>query len=76
MDNREIERLVERYHWLDLKESEEALANGEESPIDIAGDTPGEKLSYIAAAIWVVEAMRSTGCDFKQAIEAYRKKVR
>ena len=76
MDLKEVERLVETHLWLDLKEAEEDLVAGKEVQIEVTGETPAEKISIIAAALWIVEKMRERSWDFATALSAYRQIIR
>ena len=76
MDQKEVERLVETHLWLDLKEAEEDLVAGKEVQIEVTGETMAEKISIIAAALWIVEKMRERSWDFATALSAYRQIIR
>ena len=76
MNERAIEILVETHLLSDLKAANEALIGGNEAEFEIPGKTPGQKLSYIAAAIWIVEKIREDNCEFKEAYEAYQQVIK
>ena len=76
MDERAIEILVETHLLADLKAANEALIGGMEAEFEIPGDTPGQKLSYITAAIWIVEKIRLDNCEFSEAYAAYRQVIK
>ena len=76
MDEKEVARLVGNHLWLDLKEAEEALIQGQEVSLEIAGNTPGQQLRNITAALWILEKIRQQRCDLHTAIKQYRDHIR
>jgi hypothetical protein len=76
MKERAVERLVETYLLSDLEEAKEALFKGEDAKFSLPGETPGEKVAYIAAAIWIVEKIKLDKCEFKVAYDAYQQEIK
>jgi len=76
MDEREVERLVSKHLLMDLEEAETDLISGRKLKISVNGNSPGEMLTYISAAKWVVDKIRVDACDFKTAYEAYQDIIR
>ncbi len=72
MEERAVERIVETYLLSDLEQANKALVQGKEAKFKLPGKTPGEKLSYVTAAIWIVEKIKRDRCDFREAYSAYQ----
>jgi len=71
-----IKKLVENYSIDELQAAEEALAEEMQPTILIEGDDEGEQLTHAFAAIFIIQKMAATGCDFKTALREYTSKVR
>jgi hypothetical protein len=71
-----IKKLVETYSIEDLQTAEEAISEEQELSIDVEGEDEGEQLTHVIAALWILEKMKSEGCEFKDALREYTKKVR
>ncbi|GJM30135.1 MAG: hypothetical protein DHS20C17_27700 [Cyclobacteriaceae bacterium] len=71
MESRELERLVETLLVSDLEKAEQKLIEAKDVDMVLPGTTPGEKLSYIAAAKWIGNKIRQEKCEFRAAYEAY-----
>jgi len=76
MKEQAVERLVETHLLSDLEEAKEALVQGEDAKLSLPGITPGEKLAYLAAAIWIVEKIKLDRSEFKTAYDAYQKEIK
>lgn len=76
MKERAVERLVETYLLSDLEAAKEALFQGEDAEFNLPGETPGEKVAYLAAAIWIVEKIKLDKCEFKAAYDAYQQEIK
>lgn len=71
-----IKKAVETYSIEELKLAEEALYNEEKLAIEIGGEDEGEQLTHVLAAIWILQEMAKTQCDFKDALRLYTQRVR
>ena len=71
-----IKKLVENHSLEELQAAEEALAEEQTPAISIEGDDEGEQLTHAFAAIFVIQKINETGCDFKTALRQYTSKVR
>ena len=76
MEERDIIRLVETQLLSDLEEARKALVQGNETKFMLPGVTPGEKMAYLAAAIWIVQKIKRDKCDFKTAFKAYQQEIK
>ena len=76
MKERAVERLVETHLLSDLEEAKDALVQGEDAKMNLPGITPGEKLAYLAAAIWIVEKIKLDKIEFKAAYDAYQQEIK
>jgi hypothetical protein len=71
MESRELERLVETLLLSDLEKAERKLIEAQDVDMDLPGETPGEKLSYITAAKWIGRKIKQEKCEFRVAYQAY-----
>jgi hypothetical protein len=71
MEARELERLVDTLLLSDLEKAERKLIESQDVDMDLPGETPGEKLSYIAAAKWIGRKINRERCEFRVAYQAY-----
>ena len=71
-----IKKLVETQTLDSLRKAEKALVEERAVPITIEGEDAGEKLTYVLAAIWILEKMHQEGVDFSLALRAYAKRIR
>ena len=71
-----IKALVENYTQEQLIQAEEALLKEQPLPITVEGSDDSERLSYILAAIFVLEKIKQEKMEFKTALRSYTERVR
>ncbi|AIZ62681.1 hypothetical protein PK28_01485 [Hymenobacter sp. DG25B] len=71
-----IKQLVETQTLDALVAAEEALLEEQQPAFEVPGEDEGEKLTHVFAAIFILNHMRDSGSEFKDALREYTKKVR
>ncbi len=71
-----IRKIVETVSLDALRQAEEDLMEEKPLQVIIEGEDEGEQLTYIYAAIFILEEMANNGAEFKQALRTYTQKVR
>ncbi|PJJ52875.1 DUF6952 family protein [Hymenobacter chitinivorans] len=71
-----IKRLVETQTLESLVAAEEALLEEQQPAFEVEGEDEGEKLTHVFAAIFILNHMKDSGAEFKDALREYTKKVR
>ncbi len=52
------------------------LIDESELPIEVEGETDGEQLQHVMAAIWIIDRMESNDFTFDQAFQQYKDSTR
>ncbi|WKN44644.1 DUF6952 family protein [Tunicatimonas pelagia] len=76
MKRNKVRKLVENYTIDQLVEAEQALVEGEELSFEVEGQDAGEKLTYLLAAVYVLERVKQEGIEFHDAFQQYTLQVR
>ncbi len=71
-----IKKLIEAYSIVELRKAEALLADEKPAGIDVEGESEGDQLTHVFAAIWILDKMNSEGVKFKKALREFTSKVR
>jgi len=72
-----IKHLVDANHSIEMLElAEQALLNAIALPIDVPGETAGDKLTSVMAALWVLRYREAQGCTATEALRDFTAMVR
>ncbi len=76
MERNIVKKLVENYTIDQLVEAEQALVEGEELALEVEGQDASEKLTYLLAAVYILEQVKLEGAEFYDAFRQYTLQVR
>ena len=71
-----VRNLVENYTIDQLVEAEKALVNGEDLSFRVVGEDASEKLTYLLAAVYILERLKAGTLEFAEAFRQYTLQVR
>ena len=71
-----VKKLVENYTQEQLVQAEEAVLREQPLPIAVEGNDDSERLSYLLAAIFILDKIKQEKMEFKTALRSYTERVR